>query len=99
MQEAIREACGSGGQILHEGTSTRIRAWMIVVPKKWAEETRAKRPVQHLYEDRFAWRLRFERTGEPFEIASGHGMLKWTYDGERIERPVLVTRAGFRRRP
>lgn len=65
-----------------------ITAW-----ERWAEETKPRRPVQQLYADLFAWRQHFEREGELYEIAFGHGMLQWTWRGERIERPVLVTRA------
>jgi superfamily I DNA and/or RNA helicase/very-short-patch-repair endonuclease len=59
--------------------------------RQWARKTKHKRRVQKLYAELFTLYQEFQREGDVYELAFGHGLLTLRHDPENVNRPVMVT--------
>lgn len=78
-----------------EDSPERVAAWETWLRDKWqswADSATPKLKIQRLYGNLFTLYQRLQREGETLEVVWGHGLLIWQLKGDRIRRPLLVTR-------
>lgn len=82
-------------EIRFEASPERVMAWEKWLAQEWqpwAKSALPKLKIQRLYGQLFALYQRLQREGEFLELLWGHGLLVWEHGGNRIRRPLLVTR-------
>lgn len=77
-----------------EDSEERVHNWVKWIKNwnEWADITLPKTKIQNIYGQFFTLIQKFQREDEAIELAWGHGLLAWNYKGQKIYRPLFVTR-------
>ena len=68
-----------------------VSAWLDEVWEPWARQARPAVDARRLYESLFRLRQRMRTDEATYELVWGHGVLGWSFAGQKICHPMVIT--------